>query len=93
MIHVVAKSYVKKENQATFIELAKKMVAHTVTEKGCIQYILVKAKDVEDVFFFVEKWETLEDLDAHSNGEYLNTIIEEVKKVRYERDVTICEEI
>lgn len=94
MIHVVAESYVARENRERYIELAKEAIACTRVEKGCVQYTLTEGLNREDAFVFVEKWETRDDLDNHLQSEHMKRIIPQMRALRYEqKDVLILEEV
>jgi quinol monooxygenase YgiN len=71
MIYVVATTKVKSEGRDAFIAGAKACIAETHKEKGCISYELHASVSDPDVFVFVERWETRDDLTAHSRAPHL----------------------
>ncbi|MBB5052553.1 quinol monooxygenase YgiN [Afipia massiliensis] len=71
MIYVVATTKVKPEGREAFIAGAKTCIAETHKEKGCISYELHASVNDPDVFVFVERWETRDDLTAHSRAPHL----------------------
>jgi quinol monooxygenase YgiN len=75
MVKVVATCYLKEEKVQEYLELAKEIRVETVKEKGCKEYILYRDKEDQNVFSFIEEWETQEDLDAHMKSEHFERII------------------
>lgn len=71
MIYVVATTMVKAEGREAFIAGAKACMAETHKEKGCVSYELHASVNDPDVFVFVERWETRDDLAAHSRAPHL----------------------
>ncbi|CAN5420688.1 putative quinol monooxygenase [soil metagenome] len=71
MIYVVATTKVKPEHRAGYVAGAKVCMAETHKEKGCISYELHASVNNPDVFVFVERWETRDDLTAHSRAPHL----------------------
>merc|ERR1712150_158468 len=55
------------KDEELFLSEAKKMIAATQKEKGCILYQLFKEKGKE-MSYAIETWETAEDLEAHSKS-------------------------
>merc|ERR1712110_819258 len=56
------------KDEELFLSEAKKMIAATQEEKGCILYQLFKEKGKEKSYAMIETWETAEDLEAHSKS-------------------------
>lgn len=87
MIHVLASIQVKEGHLAEFIAIFKANVPNVLAEKGCVEY--VPAIDVQtdmarqvtnaNEVTVVEKWETLEDLVAHSKAPHMLAYGEQVK--------------
>lgn len=71
MIYVVATTQVKPEGRAAYIEGAKICIAETRKEKGCVAYELHASVNDPDLFVFVERWETRDDLTAHSRAPHV----------------------
>ena len=71
MIYVVATTRVKPEGRAAYIAGAKACMAETHKEKGCVSYELHASVNDPDVFVFVERWETRDDLTSHSRAPHL----------------------
>ena len=68
MIYVVATTKVKPEGREAFIAGAKACIAETHKEKGCISYELHSSVNDPNTLVFVERWETRDDLTAHSRA-------------------------
>ena len=71
MIYVVATTKVKPEGREAFIAGAKACIAETHKEKGCISYELHSSVNDPNTLVFVERWETRDDLTAHSRAPHL----------------------
>jgi quinol monooxygenase YgiN len=71
MIYVVATSHVKPEAREAFIKGAKACIAETRKEKGCIAYESHTSINDPNLFVMVERWESREDLDAHSKAPHM----------------------
>lgn len=71
MLTVIAKIIVKKEK----IEEAKSgllaLVAPTLKENGCIDYVLHQSNDNPQIFFFYENWTDRESLENHLANEHV----------------------
>lgn len=85
MVHVIAESYVKKENHEEYFTYVKEMIECTVKEKGCVQYVITQGIENEECFVFVEKWETYDDLQNHLQSEHIKTIGPKMRVLRYEQ--------
>ena len=71
MIYVVATTDIKPEHREGYIAGAKKAIAETRKEKGCIYYDCHSSINQPNRFVFVERWETQADLDAHGQAPHL----------------------
>lgn len=80
MIHVLAFITAHKGKRSELLDAFSNVVPQVHTEKGCIEYQAVTdavdAGDIQtplgpDSFVVVEKWETLDDLKAHSASEHM----------------------
>jgi quinol monooxygenase YgiN len=71
MIYLVATLTIKPGSLEALRGPAAACVAETRKEKGCIAYELFQSLDDPDRLVFVEKWETREDLTAHSKSAHL----------------------
>lgn len=87
MINVIASIHIKTGRRSEFIDIFKSNVPYVLEEKGCKQYI--PAIDVpsglptqvlnDNVVTIIEKWESLEDLQAHLSAPHMLTYREKVK--------------
>jgi len=71
MIYVVATLTLKPGSRPQLLEPARACIAETRKEKGCISYDLLGSITDDDTMVFVERWETREDLTAHSKQPHL----------------------
>jgi quinol monooxygenase YgiN len=71
MIYVVATLTIKPGSLEALRAPAAACVAETRKEKGCISYELFASLDDPEKLVFVERWETREDLTAHSKQPHL----------------------
>lgn len=71
MIYVVATLTVKPGSLEALRAPAAACIAETLKEKGCIAYELHQSLSGPEKLVFVEKWETREDLTAHSKQPHL----------------------
>ena len=87
MISVVASIIVKPGAKEEFIRIFKANVPNVLAEKGCIEYlptvdfdsgIPVQERD-DNVVTIIEKWETMEDLDAHGKAPHMAAYREKSK--------------
>ncbi|MGL4986033.1 MAG: nitroreductase family protein [Treponemataceae bacterium] len=69
MLRVVVPVLVKDGKKAEFLKTAETLIEKSRNEKGCIEYLLVDTgKDNE--LYFIEKWETHEDLQVHAKASH-----------------------
>ena len=73
MIIVYAECKCKAGEEVKLVEAAKKMIAPTRAEKGCISYDLTHSQSDPSIYAFIEKWESKEILDAHMKTEHFTT--------------------
>ena len=71
MIYVVATLTLKPGSLEALRAPAAACMAETQKEKGCIAYELFESVSDPEKLVFVEKWETREDLTAHSKQPHL----------------------
>ena len=71
MIYVVATSQVKPDQRDAFIKGAKECIAATRQEKGCLSYESHTSINDPNLFVVVERWETRDDLTAHSKAPHM----------------------
>jgi quinol monooxygenase YgiN len=68
VIYVIATTQMKPEGREAFIEGHKKCIAETLKEKGCLSYEGHVSVNDLNLYVVVERWETREDLGAHSKA-------------------------
>ena len=71
MIYVVATLTTTPGGAEALRAPAAACIAETSKEKGCISYELFQSLGDPDKLVFVEKWETRDDLTAHSKQPHL----------------------
>lgn len=71
MIYVVATLTIKPGSLEALRAPAAACIAETLKEKGCIAYEMFESLSDPQKLVFVEKWETREDLTAHSKQPHL----------------------
>lgn len=71
MIYVIATLTLKPGAREHLLEPARACIAETRREKGCIAYDLFDSVADADTMVFVERWQTREDLSAHSRQPHL----------------------
>ena len=89
MIDVIASIRIKDGHADEFIEKFNRNVPNVLAEEGCIDYyptvdadsgMAVQEKDAQ-VVTIVEKWESLEALQAHSKAPHMVRFRESVKDI------------
>ena len=68
MILVVAKAQAKAGEAQALMQAAKICIEATLQEEGNISYTMLQEVFDENKFTFLEKWESLQALDAHSKS-------------------------
>ena len=91
MIYVVATLRMHPGKLAALTEAAKKMIAETLKEKGCVSYDLHQSVTDPDKLVFVERWETREHLAAHFQTPHMAAWRAEGGPMIAERKVEIIE--
>jgi len=71
MIYVVATLTTRPGSAPKLLDAARVCIDATRAEKGCIAYDLHASITQPETLVFVEKWETREDLTAHSKQPHL----------------------
>jgi quinol monooxygenase YgiN len=88
MIHVIASVQVKEGLRSEFIELFKSNVPNVLAEKGCVEYAPTVDMPTgfppqelnESVVTIIEKWNSLEDLQAHLSAPHMVEFQEKEKE-------------
>ena len=87
MINVIASIHIKEDRLAEFIEIFKSNIPNVLEEKGCIEYApnidlptgLPPQELNNNVVTIIEKWDSLEDLQAHLSAPHMLAYKEKVK--------------
>jgi len=70
MIIVMATMVVKPEKKGALIPFTLELILKTRDEKGCISYELLDSTENDCRKIFVERWETMEALNAHMKTDH-----------------------
>ncbi len=87
MINVIASIHIKEGRLSEFIEIFKSNIPNVLEEKGCIEYMptidlptgLPPQDFNNNVVTIIEKWDSLEDLQAHLLAPHMLAYKENVK--------------
>jgi len=87
MINVIASRHIKEGRLSEFIEIFKSNIPNVLEEKGCIEYVptidvptgLPPQESNNNVVTIIEKWSSLEDLQAHLSASHMLSYKEKVK--------------
>ena len=87
MINVIASIYLKEDQLSDFVGILKLNVPNVLKEKGCIEYLptvdaptgLPTQQLEENVVTIIEKWRSLEDLQAHMKAPHMLAYKDQVK--------------
>lgn len=85
MIKVTAKFIVKKEEITAFKEITAKLIDETRKEEGCIIYELFQDNDNEQIFIFVESWESMELINKHIESTHCQELVPKMEKICQEK--------
>jgi quinol monooxygenase YgiN len=100
MINVIASVHVKEGLLSEYLKLFKSNMPNVLAEKGCIEYM--PAIDVasgfppqelnKNVVTIIEKWDSLEDLQAHMSTPHMRTFLDKEKDFVDKVSLKILEE-
>jgi len=87
MINVIASIHIKEGRLSEFVEIFKSNVPNVLEEKGCIEYVptidvptgLPSQELNNNVVTIIEKWDSLEDLQAHLSAPHMLAYKEKVE--------------
>ncbi len=87
MINVIASIHIKEGRQSEFIDIFKSNIPHVIEEEGCIEYVPtidvpsgIPAQELNiNVVTIIEKWGSLENLQAHLSAPHMLKYREKVK--------------
>jgi len=71
MLKVVAKVVAKQEKMSETETLMKSLIPITLEEDGCISYEVFQETAQSNSYFFLETWESKEDLDKHLSNDHM----------------------
>ena len=89
MINVIASIHIKEGRLSEFIKIFKSNIPKVLEEKGCIEYVptidvptgLPLQELDNNVVTIIEKWDSLEDLQAHLSAPHMLAYKEKVKDI------------
>ena len=71
MLTVIAKNLVKADKIEEAKSALTALIAPTLEENGCIDYVLHQSNDNPQLFFFYENWTDKESLENHLANEHV----------------------
>ena len=89
MISVIASIHIKDGRKDEFLQAFKANVPNVLNEDGCIEYVpmfdalttLPAQERADDVVTVVEKWDSLECLEAHLSAPHMLTFRDKVQDI------------
>lgn len=100
MIHVIATISTKSGQRATVLEIFQANVPNVRAEQGCIEYaatvdsfptLPVQTEFGPDTFVVIEKWESVEALQAHFKAPHMAKYAEKTRDLVASRVIQILE--
>ncbi|MDO4916330.1 MAG: putative quinol monooxygenase [Rothia sp. (in: high G+C Gram-positive bacteria)] len=72
MIGVFARATIKPEHRQDFEDLSRTLYQKSLNEEGVISYDFgpMAGQDSENEFAFIERWDSIESLEAHMETEH-----------------------
>ena len=100
MINVIASIQIKEGQLLKFIDIFKSNIPNVLEEKGCIEYVptvdtptdLPPQELDKNTVTIIEKWNTLEDLQAHLTAPHMLAYKEKVKDLVEQLSLKILKE-
>ena len=100
MINVIASIHIKESKLEEFIDIFKFNIPNVLKEKGCIEYIptvdiltgLPPQELNNNVVTIIEKWDNLEDLQAHLSSPHMLEYREQTKDFVGKMSVKVLKE-
>ena len=100
MINVIASIQIKEGQLLKFIDIFKSNIPNVLEEKGCIEYVptvdtptdLPPQELDKNTVTIIEKWNTLEDLQAHLTAPHMLGYKEKVKDLVEQLSLKILKE-
>ena len=89
MINVIASIYIKEGRLSEFVEIFKLNIPNVLKEEGCIEYVPtvdvltdLPPQELDDnVVTIIERWNSLDDLQAHLSAPHMLAYKENVKNL------------
>jgi len=89
MINVIASIHIKEGRLSEFVEIFKSNIPNVLEEKGCMEYVptidvpasLPPQELNNNVVTIIEKWDSLEDLQAHLSTPHMLAYKERVEDI------------
>lgn len=72
---------VDESNREAVIEAAKKLVASSLEDKGCIAYDIFASQTRPDVLMICETWSDAAALDVHQKSAHFTTLVPEIESM------------
>lgn len=72
---------VSEENRSALVSAAKKLVAHSVKDNGCVAYDLFESATRPEVLMICETWKDEESLAAHEKAAHFVTLVPQIQKL------------
>jgi quinol monooxygenase YgiN len=100
MINVIASIHIKEGRLSEFVEIFKSNIPNVLEEKGCIEYVptidvptgLPSQELNNNVVTIIEKWGSLEELQAHLSTPHMLAYKEKVKDLVDNVSLKVLEE-
>ena len=100
MIYVIASVHIKEGLLPEFIEIFKSNIPKVLKEKGCAEYVpmidvptgLPPQELNNNVVTIIEKWGSVEDLQAHLSSAHMVEYLEKVENIVEKVSIKILEE-
>jgi len=101
MVRVIASIHVKEGQLSKFIEIFKSNVPDVLEEKGCVEYVpnidlptgLPRQELNSNVVTIIEKWRSLEDLQAHASSPHMLAYQQKIKDFVHRVSLKILTEV
>ena len=82
MITIVAKSVVLEGKAEEFKTTARKLIAESQKEAGCISYDLYQEVNQPNVLTFIEEWKNMEAIEKHNASAHFTQIVPKLGTLR-----------
>lgn len=86
-VRVVAEKFIKEENLPALKKLLPELLEETRKEDGCLEYTFNQDQDNPEHFTFIETWENMEKLKAHTQTPHYKEIVPQINKLGFQDGV------